>query len=52
MVSIRVWRNSNLAGKQADRQTNVHVHSNVVSVRLILQKLRFDVHWFACLPAK
>ena len=44
---IWVWRNSDSEGKQADRQTNVH--SNVVSVRLFLQKLRFDVHWFACL---
>ena len=25
-------------------------HSNVLSVLLFKQKLRFDVHWYACLP--
>ena len=27
-----------------------NVLSNVVSARLILQKLRLDIHWIACLP--
>ena len=29
------------------KQTNVH--SNIVSVRLFLQKVHLNVHWFACL---
>ena len=35
---------------QANRQTNVH--SNVVSVWLFYQELRFGIHWSACLSDK